>query len=422
MNCKNSRNLRLALSLGYLWGMGAALYQKGSVSDFVGQIQAVFDLIGLKIPVEQLGSNEFRMGDFKLVLPPSHSSWYLYGGADGKTHPYDFFWDAITHVVKQHVRDRVTAAYMNGPLVTSVIEERVNQALAELFDHDPAPLLTTDIKAHSVTTFIEFLGKKEAVHMQNYQESVIEGVVGFATHQLYNLRYSYGPIFHFEPHKNTNDLIQNAFFQLRYVDPQTADAIGTSQGWYVARNEQPYRGPFADPQEAEDWIKEAWGSNLKSFELLADLNDRALELRRRFTQDTQQIENAQLSDAKKKARLKDLREQYEFGVQKLVAPFIQSEKPIDPLAPNSRVFRLNTTAGNAYQVNIGNGSKKTGRPQWRLYRVMSNDTLQLIDKGGGWYDRPIDDYVGCYDALLHVVKTLIIQGDLSLTEGDAHEL
>lgn len=425
MSCKKDRNLQAAIALGLLWGMGqSAGANKETLEGRALRVQALVDYMGVHLPIKAEPPDTLWIGDE--AIQPTGQGWLC--TVNGNSSLVSSYETAISSSVlaqtirplaeflpsfPQDAKDKESLsewllqfqqAVTGAGQVLEGTGLEVSLAKSEMGDSYAA-------KAY----FADELGADPKATMVQWDNAPINALF-LALYDLVQRRITIGKQMEpflgiFQAKGFTDSLLNNGFFNVAYLDEHTAQTVGgqLQQGWYIVRDNQPYKGPLKSPAEAALWVKAEWGDEIEKYALIAQINDQYRVIRDQHDLAVAKVKNQLMSAKAQQTALKTLDEQLEFQARSLADPYILSEKN-DPHVKGSKLFRLQGPEGKRYEIKIVAPTKKTPAVQWYAWEILPDNNHKYVLNGSTIGNPSSEKHRSTYDALLFVVKRLAADG------------
>lgn len=431
MSCKKDRKLQAAIALGLLWGMGQAAGKPQTLAERADRLRVLLAYTQIHLPVELKDSQCIQVGQAQIT--PHGQGWQVIDASG--TNDYPSFGDAVKGAVIQQVlaAGLPLAPELEEPLTKETVSRWVGQWQNALTS-EGGPLEGAALEL----SYNSLLGSHGSLQAKVYSDHDDKSTIGFGftvhgplgagkkklledlTSSLLNHgRWLEPALGVFEGEEFTENLLNNGYFQVAYVDGATADVLGgqTQSGWYLVRDGQPYKGPMSSPKEAAQWAAQAWGSDVAQYAAVAGLNDQYVPLHRNYQHEIAKINQGPLSEKAKRAALKQLEEQFEFSLRNLVAPYVATDQEYGDFKPPARWVELHGPAGEQYCIQILPPQKKNYSLKWWIFKHEAGQEEgkpKLVTHGYGNHKETVtsEEYNTTYQALFHLVRKLLAQGQI----------
>lgn len=423
MSCTSDKQYQAALALGLLWGMGRPMYPILTFEQRVEKTKVLFELMGLNLPISALPDG-IQIGDM-VCAPTSTLGWRTLPNFNSAMfsleHIYKTFPALLTDIIKDQFLRQLNT-FFQGQGISDMptadkaapeILKKFNAQIAQsLFLHHPIAL--SDVKIIGGSHFLT--AENSSCHGTGLEENLYsamrEALFSASKSYVGAASREYEPILGLDTAVGGSPYLSNSVFNVAYVDEPTAQLLGEAgPGWYlIQHNTQPYEGPFENPARAVDWVRKEWGTQFEYFGAIAMIDTRMKPLRRQYEREKAKILAGSMSQVAKRNRLKALTEQFEFQVEKVIAPLILSRKPHEHI-PDYIDFSLRSDDPNApYSVVIQKNHKKSERLSWTVYRGG-----KLVDTGGpSIINEASREHNTPYDLLGYVVTRLMSKDHYAL--------
>lgn len=444
MSCKKDRNLRAAIALGLLWGMGQNEVGNISIEHRVARLKALLEYVGVNLPVSAKAPDGLQIGT--ALIRPVNQGWRM--SIEGVDLDYPTYAAAIEPTVIDQIRMAIWEEMgdVTVPQDAALTSENMAQwasQFEQVLTQAGAIFAGTPIKIKYLGQDAGGWGSKFQAQLREDHDDgrVLQARNGVHTDVALAIKYSVDNLIDglmqlgnelepalgiFDNPGLTLNLIQNGYLNIAYLDENTASSVGgkAQQGWYVVRDGQPYKGPLGSPQTAAQWIKAEWGSDVEKYTLVARLNDQYRAIREQYEQQVRHIQQGSLPEQEKRAALNHITEQLEYATRMSVDPFIMSEQQVPNTDAVQRQFLLQGTQGQIYRLVITPASNKAPWLCWNLYESVNSDTPS---EGGdkevedGYSPNPaeaVEYHTTPYDMLFHIVRGMIAKGQLAAPKSN----
>lgn len=441
MSCKKDRDLQAAIALGMLWGMSqvsGGSKQSQSMPERARRLKILTDYIGIRLPVSST-ADKIQVGGS--TIQQENGTWVVSASGHESVKHAGYFQavqDALTMEADAATRQALTGIAF--PTGQDISLEQLNTWAAQChvaltqtggpFEHTPLRIVPKKSQwSSNVMTEMTLLAEEgsELPFSFAIQWGADDGVLPEAARTLIekslevarDLEPALGI---FAEDKLTESLLNNGYLRVVYLDAGTANTLGETvkKGWYVLRDGQPYHGPLQTAKAAAKWVLGAWGQDVEKYALIAQVSDQYQSIRNKFAAAVEQIKKSALSEKAKDAAFKQLAEQVEFDVNKLVAPYVVSVLDGTDYNKSGKRFIIQGNDGLQYKVSIGQPSKNNSSYQWNIRKIMPNSSSVLLRIGQKYTTSTLkhgSERNSMQDALFDTIRVLIAEG---LVETHSH--